>query len=67
MQVGHRDAAEHRADDAEEALVGAGQIDVVQMRAAVLDLVWCARRVMPDQATHVHGGINSRCRAARIG
>ena len=42
VQVGHGDAAEHGADDTEEALVGAGEVDVVQMRAAVLDLVRCA-------------------------
>lgn len=42
VEVGHGDAAEHRADDTEEALVGAGEVEVVQMCATVFDFVRCA-------------------------
>lgn len=39
MQVRHGDAAEHRADDTEETLIGAGEVEVVQVGAAVLDSI----------------------------
>ena len=34
MQVGHRDAAEHGTDNAEKALVGSGEVEIVEVGAA---------------------------------
>lgn len=40
VQIRHGNPAEHGADDTEEALVGAGEVEILQMSAAVLDLIW---------------------------
>ena len=41
VQISHRDAAEHGADDTEEALVSASQVEILQVRTAVFDFVRC--------------------------
>lgn len=62
MKIGHRDAAEHRADDAEKALIGAGQIDIFQVGAAVFDLV----RGAVDGAVQMAGVFTHRARSEHV-
>ena len=42
MQVGHGDAAEHGADDAEESLIGSGEVEVVEVGASFAAFFRCA-------------------------
>ena len=59
VAIGHADAAEDRADDTDEALVGTAEEEVAQVGGAIEPFVGCAvdgAVVMPGEAADRLGG-----------